>query len=119
MTDDPTSVPADELAVLHCMASRIRAAETTDPHDVERALEVGFAAMIGMEAELSRRLRGPAPPQDASPAVTVNELQRRIAALRDALMELRTLSGPPGESRVGYGFVLPDSHHHQPHAHRR
>lgn len=115
MADDVPPRPPDELDLLHRMSSRIRAAQPTDQHEVEQALEIGFAAMIGMEAELSRLLRGGS--EDIAPG-TLDELQRRIAALRDALSELRTLSSPAGESRVGYGFVLPDPRHHGAHAHR-
>lgn len=96
------------------MSSRIRAGQRPDAHEVEQTLEVGFAAMIGMEAELSRLLRRGA--EHAAPGA-LDELQRNIAALRDALSELRTLSRPPGESRVGYGFVLPSPHHPSAHRH--
>lgn len=99
------------------MSTRIRAAQRTDPHEVERALEAGFAALIGLEAELSRvqaRARG----GSEADAAAITTFKTRIGVLRDALADLRTLSMPPGEApRIGYGFVLPDQHG-RAHAHR-
>lgn len=107
MPDDVPPTPADELDVLHAVSARIRAAQPTDPLEVERVLEAGFAAMMALEAELSRRRRAGA--RAVEPGTRpVEEIQTRISELRDALTELRTLAVPPGESRVGYGFVLPD-----------
>jgi hypothetical protein len=116
MSDDFGHPQAAELDVLLSMSTRIRAAQRTDPHEVERALEAGFAALIGLEAELSRvqaRARG----GSEADAVAVTEFKTRIGELRDALTDLRTLSVPPGEARIGYGFVLPDQHG-RAHAHR-
>ncbi len=97
------------------MSTRIRAAQRMDVQEIERALEAGFAALIGLESELSRALvRARAGSETDAAAAT--RLSARIHLLREALTDLRTLSVPPGEARIGYGFVLPD--HGRAHAHR-
>ncbi len=88
------------------MSRRIRGADATDPSEIESALETGFTAMIGLEAELSR-LRPRSAPADETSARRISELQTRITELRDALTELRALTVPPGEAPIGFGFVLP------------
>jgi hypothetical protein len=104
MADEAAPSPVDHVAVLRGMSMRIRAGEPTDPHEVERALEAGFATLITLEAELSRVRAG-----SGSDPAAVGEFTARIEALREALTSLRTLSVPPGEARIGYGFVLPGS----------
>ena len=89
------------------MAARLRAGRRIDPHEVERALEAGFGILIALEAELSRVQRAGAAQGREAPAVASASLKAQIDELREALTDLRTLAGPPGESRVGYGFVLP------------
>jgi hypothetical protein len=66
--------------MLRGMSARLRAGQRLDPHEVERALEAATAS-AGLKAQ--------------------------IDDLREALTDLRILAVPPGESRVGYGFVLP------------
>jgi hypothetical protein len=73
--------------------------------DVEHELETGFGRLMGLEAELARARRHEV--AGLEPASTIEELQHQITALRDALVDLRTVSGPPGPPRIGYGFVLP------------
>ncbi|HEX3976147.1 MAG TPA: hypothetical protein VHW96_07760 [Solirubrobacteraceae bacterium] len=116
MSDDVAHPRADELDLLLSMSTRIRAAQRMDPQEIERALEAGFAALIGLEAELSRVLANARVNPDAH-AAAISELKARIETLRDALTDLRTLAVPPGEARIGYGFVLPDQHG-RAHAHR-
>jgi hypothetical protein len=103
---DVTPPRLAELDALRAASDRIRSGKPTDPAEIERTLEAGFAAMIALEAELSR-LRPRATPRDEPFTDRVNDLRTRIAELSDALNELRTLAVRPGESRVGFGFVLP------------
>jgi hypothetical protein len=109
MAGDALPPNADELSVLRGMTRRLRAGEHLDMHGVERALEAGFGALIGLEAELSRVQRAGYAAQPDARAAAVGELNASITKLRDALSDLRTLAVPPGEARVGYGFVLPAS----------
>ncbi len=88
------------------MSASLRAGKRPDPAEVERVLETGFGALMGLEAALSRAQRRAAQDPKADGA-EIRALHARIIELRDALTDLRTLAGPPGESRVGYGFVLP------------
>lgn len=106
MPDDVAPLRVDELNALRSMAVRLRASARLDLHEVECKLEAGFGALIGLEAELARgRRRSPADPGQRTAAT--DQLQQRIIELREALTELRMLSAPPGQSRIGYGFVLP------------
>lgn len=109
MADDPPHLHDDDLDRLLSMTMRIREARRADPNEVEPALEKGFAALIGLEAELSRR-QARARSGSEDDAAAAIEVKARIEALRDALTDLRTLSVPPGEARIGFGFVLPDQH---------
>jgi hypothetical protein len=104
MTDDVVPPRVDELSVLLNMLARLRAGERLDPHEVERALEAGFGALIGLEAALARTQHGTAPGADHR---RIGGLQSDIEDLRDALNELRTLSSTEELPRIGYGFVLP------------
>jgi hypothetical protein len=105
MADEAAPSPVDHVAVLRGMSVRIRAGEPTDPHELERALEAGFGALIALEAELSRLQRASGDTgRDA-------QVIGHIEALHHALIEVRKLAVPPGESRVGYGFVLPAPRH--------
>lgn len=108
------------------MSAQLRAGQHLDPHEVERALESGFGALIGLEAELSRVQRAvaaehagvqAAAERAGAHAAASADLKLRIDELREALTDLRTLAVAPGESRVGYGFVLPGQPH-QLHAYR-
>jgi hypothetical protein len=103
---DECAVPQEfrDLEPVRRMSERIRAGDVPAPAEIEQALEAGFGRLIGLEAELGRARRAEAPgPMSA----VAEELLREISELRDALTELRTLSGPPGPPRIGYGFVLP------------
>jgi cob(I)alamin adenosyltransferase len=116
MSDHVAPSSFGQLDVLASMSQRIRAAQPVDPHAIERELEAGFGALVGLEAELSRvqALDRAAPNAHAA---SIAELKYRIEALREALTELRTAAVPPGEARIGYGFVLPGQHG-RAHAHR-
>jgi hypothetical protein len=116
MADDIAHPRPDELDVLLSMSTGLRAAQRTDPHEIERALEAGFAALIVLEAELSRVLLRARTGSEGD-AIAATELKTRIEVLREALADLRTLSVPPGKARIGYGFVLPGQHG-RAHAHR-
>lgn len=105
VTGDVAPHRSAELDALRGACLRARSGDVADPSEVERVLEVGFAAMIGLEAEVSRLRR--AAPRDAPDTAPIGDLKARIAELSDALSELRTVSVPPGESRIGFGFVLP------------
>lgn len=106
--------PLDDLDALRGMAARIKGSRPTDPRAIERALEAGFARMISLEAELSRLRRNGLAAEPGGPSP--EQIAAWIGELREALIELRELAVPPGESRVGYGFVLPGGRH--AHAHR-
>ena len=106
--------PLDDLDVLRATAARIKASRPTDPRSIECALEAGFATMISLEAELSRLRRNGLAAEPGAPSP--EQIAVWIGELREALIELRELAVAPGESRVGYGFVLPDRRH--AHAHR-
>jgi hypothetical protein len=106
MPDDVTAPDVAELGVILSMSASLRAGRRLDPQQVERALEAGFGALMGLEARLSRAQRRSGPDPNAA-AAEIAGLHARITGLRDALTDLRTLAGPPGESCVGYGFVLP------------
>ena len=97
--------------MLRGMAADLRAGERVNSPEVERRLEAGFGALIGLEAELARVQRASRPEPAAQPAASAS-LKHRISELRDALTDLRTLAVQPGESRVGYGFVLPGHQQH-------
>jgi hypothetical protein len=103
---DNCPVPPDsrELDSLRRLSARLRAGDRPPQMEIEQALEAGFARMIALEAELGRA-RGAT--ERVSEDAGANDLLREISALRDVLTELRTLSGPPGPARIGYGFVLP------------
>lgn len=94
--------PDAELSLLGNVTARMRSGEDLPARQVEVTLERGFAALMGLEADLQRLRSGSDPPAEAIAA-----LQEAIATLREALTVLRTLSSPPGPPRVGYGFVLP------------
>ena len=90
------------------MLAYLRAGQRLDSREVERALEAGFGALIGLEAELARAQRaGAAAERPEARAAAIADLKARIDELREALTDLRSLAVPPGEARVGYGFVLP------------
>ena len=113
VTGDVAPNRSPELDALRSVSRSIRCGEPLDSSEIERVLELGFAAMIGLEAELSRR-RPRATPGDEPGAERISDLRSRIAELSDALTELRTLSVHPGESRIGFGFVLPKTRRRQP-----
>lgn len=114
MPDDFAHHPSDELDVLLSMSTPLRAGQRIDAGEVERALEAGFGSLIALEAQLSRlQAKARTGPDVDEPEM--GALKNRIEALRDALADLRTLSTPPGEARIGYGFVLPGQHD-RPHA---
>jgi hypothetical protein len=114
MADNVVPPRVGDLSMLRGMSARLRAGQRLDPHEVERALEAGFGVLIGLEAELSRVQRAQraggtagAPQDPEALAAAGADLKARIDELREALTDLRTLAVAPGESRVGYGFVLP------------
>jgi hypothetical protein len=106
MPDDFAPPDVAELGVILSMSASLRAGKRLDPPEVERVLETGFGALMGLEAALSRAQRRSGQNLKAASA-EIRALHERINELRDALTDLRTLAEPPGESRVGYGFVLP------------
>jgi hypothetical protein len=116
MADNLGHPRTDQLDVLQSMSTRIRAGQRMDPQEIERALEAGFAALIGLEAGLSR-VQASARAEPEAHAAAITELMTRIEVLREALTDVRTLSVAPGEARIGYGFVLPEQHG-QAHAQR-
>lgn len=104
---DDDAVPPDirEVDPLHQLSVQIRAGSAPTSLEIEHALEVGFGRLMGLEADLARARKLGAQPGAAS---AVGDLLHQIEVLRDALLELRTLTSPPGPPRIGYGFVLPD-----------
>lgn len=103
---DDSSRSADQVGLIARMSVRIRAGEALARIEVEQVLERGFGSLMQMEAQLQSVRRGPGGGTDP-PAPGAEELQHSIVSLRDALSELRTLSGPDDVPRIGYGFVLP------------
>jgi hypothetical protein len=104
------SLPAQQIEILKQMSVRARAGQTEDPIKVAETQERGFGMLMSMEAQLQdirRRARAAnragAPPDPPE----AQDLLASIAALRDALTELRGLAGDD-QSKIGYGFVLPD-----------
>jgi hypothetical protein len=102
----PHAPVAPETDPLHELSVRILAGEPPSRVEVEGELEVGFGRLMALEAELARARKRVAAGQE--PESVLTELQHQIAVLREALVELRTVSSPPGPPRIGYGFVLPD-----------
>ena len=102
MDRPPPEPHDDELSMLGSVTARMRSGEHLPRRQVEVTLERGFAALMGLEADLQRLRAG-----GDTPAEAITALQEAIATLREALTVLRTLSSPPGPPRVGYGFVLP------------
>jgi hypothetical protein len=97
-----------EMVALREMAERIRAGSPPTVVEIEHDLEVGVCHLMGLETELARARRRAAGGED--PTSMVDDLQRRITALRDALVDLRMVSCAPSPPWIGYGFVLPDRH---------
>lgn len=113
VTGDAAPSRSDQLAALRRLSLRVREGDPPAALEIERALEAGFGAMIGLEAELSRLRSRSLPADDVStgrPGAV--ELQSQIEEFREALTDLRTLAAPSEESRVGYGFVLPATRRH-------
>ena len=106
MPDDIAPPDVAELGAILSMFAPLRAGQRLDPNEVDCALEAGFGALMALEVTLSRAQRRSGHDPDAD-AAGIAAVHARIAELRDALTDLRTLAGPLGESRVGYGFVLP------------
>lgn len=117
MADDLGYPRTDELCMLQSILARLRAHQRVDPQAIEQALEAGFGALVVLEAELSRAQVRARSGEHRDGDAVISELKTRIEALRDALTDLRTQAVPPGQARIGYGFVLPDSHS-QARAHR-
>jgi hypothetical protein len=105
MSDDRVHESTAHIDTLERLSARIEAADSPSRLEVEQALEAGFGCLMGYEVQLQRE-RGRSSESDATKASDV-ELLRQTEMLRAALTRLRTLSSPPGPSRVGYGFVLP------------
>jgi hypothetical protein len=82
MADDALPACVNELNVLRSMAVCLRAGERLDFHEVERGLEAGFGALIGLEAELARVPRASAPETPAVQAAARADLKHRISELR-------------------------------------
>jgi hypothetical protein len=89
------------------MSSRLREGDSPSHRQIEETLERGFGKLMQLEAELQRRRAATSPAADRATAADLAELEEAIAALREALDVLRTLSSPPGPARIGFGFVLP------------
>jgi hypothetical protein len=99
--------PSAELDALRRACLRIQTGDPGDLSEIERILEGGFGAMIGLEADLSR-LRREGALRDELDAERICDLHTSITELSDALTELRTLAVSPEEPRIGFGFVLPE-----------
>lgn len=75
---------------------------TVGRSDIEDALERGFGLLMAMEASLQPGIA------DAHwPDLDRRRLVDCIERLRQLLTELRLLASPEGQSKIGYGFVLP------------
>lgn len=101
MDQRPVSAPSEYIEVLNQMSVSVRAGRPQDPIAFAEAQERAFGLLMAMEARLGRAQRTGGDPTRA------RELMDSIEALRDALNELRSISGEAGQSRIGYGFVLP------------
>jgi hypothetical protein len=101
MEQRPVSSPSEYIEVLNQMSVSVRAGLSQDPIAFAEAQERAFGLLMSMEANLGRAQR------DGDNPARARELMDSIAALRGALNELRSVSGEAGQSRIGYGFVLP------------
>jgi hypothetical protein len=106
MTEQNSCQASERIELFRSTSSRIRAGEPLARIEVEEALERGFGCLIQLEAQLQTARSAP-PDAGAPPRPSPEQLLRTIVALRNALVELRTLSSPEGPPRIGYGFVLP------------
>ncbi len=97
----------EDVQSLDCMSRRLRQGDSPSQRQIEQTLERGFGRLMQLEADLQRRRAAAAAGDDPQAAADVADLEEAIAALREALTVLRTLSSPPGPPRIGYGFVLP------------
>jgi hypothetical protein len=96
----------ENIEMLGSISSRLRAGERLRTREVEQALERGFGLLMTFEADLQRALNASA--EAGEPGTSeVEALRGAITKLRRPLIDLRTLSSPDGQSKVGYGFVLP------------
>jgi hypothetical protein len=98
--------PAD-VRSLDFMSGCLRDGDSPSRQQIEQTLERGFGKLMQLEAELQRRRPATRAAAEPGTAADLNDLEEAIAALREALTVLRTLSSPAGASRIGYGFVLP------------
>jgi hypothetical protein len=86
------------------LRARCGGAAASAPLEVEQALELGFAKLIALEAQLQKAQAA----EQAAEQNDLNPLVNEIEDLRGELEQLRavTASGP-NSSPVAWGFVLP------------
>lgn len=105
--DEPPATQFDEqIQVLERLSARVQSGDVPDRAEIDGALERGFGRLVALEAELQRMKRAPGV---AGNEERVPDLRHAIEILRQAIVELRAVSSPPGPPRIGYGFVLPES----------
>ena len=97
-----------EVDLLNRLTARCDGESPPSRHEVEVALELGFASLMSLEAQL-RILEEQAPQTQRrlSGGAMTDRLMVQIDALRNALADLRSrtnLDHPPG---LELGFVLP------------
>ena len=76
--------------------------------EVVEALELGVARLVSLRASQYRLATAATTTGlDDSSRESVEDVERRIEALRDALAVLRSLAGAEAASPLALGFVLP------------
>jgi hypothetical protein len=94
-------------AEIRALIARYARAPGTDEADARLALECGLASLVSLEASL-QHVRASGRGEDRDPEEdSLQELERWIELLREALSELRRISMDGRSSPLAFGFVLP------------
>lgn len=96
-----------ELEQIHELVAQLHGASRPSRGEVQEGLELGFARLISLEAELRRAEQDYVRRSGNADSTVRNQLKARIKVLRDALTELRELTEPEATSWSAAGFVLP------------
>jgi phosphohistidine swiveling domain-containing protein len=98
-----------EVDLLNRLSARCDGDFPPSKHEIEVALELGFASLMSLEAEL--RIITEDAGTDAYPAIIGRSLTERlmiqIESLRNALAELRARTSVDHSPGLERGFVLP------------
>jgi hypothetical protein len=102
---------AFEVDLLNGLTARCDSQTPPSKHEIEVALELGFASLMALEAELQLiRSEG----VDVQPRIAGGSVGERLAAqieaLRIALTTLRARTSSDRAASFELGFVLPSKH---------